>query len=449
MAYIGNHAVVIGGSIAGLTGARVLADHFQQVTVLERDRIDDGPEVHKSTPQGHHVHTLLLGGMRVLSSLYPGFEQKLEGMGAVGGGTQDMVNYHSSGKTYSPSGKVKEPRDFGWTIFTQSRGLLEQCVRQLTLGIPNVRFESEANVRSLLHDNSRVHGVRYEHHGTEAQLEADLVLDTGGRGSHALQWLTELGFQRPPETVLGVDFAYSSTIFRIPGYNGEPEHRLLFYADPPTPHGAILWKIENDLWQVSLGGRFGDYPPTDHDGFLEFTRSLWTPRLYEILKNAERVAEISHHRFPTSVWRHYESLPAWPEHFLFLGDAICSFNPIYGQGMSSAALQVSELQNLLNMRAAESRGLEGLAAEFFPKAAEVIKTPWSLAAGSDLAYPKTKGERPPDFKQSARYFATLNEMTADDFELHRLVTEVFQLICPISALSEEPLRSRVLARMQA
>jgi 2-polyprenyl-6-methoxyphenol hydroxylase-like FAD-dependent oxidoreductase len=451
MTWLGKHAVVIGGSIAGLVTARALADHFELVTILERDRVEDVPAVHKSVPQGHHIHTLLLGGTRALSSFYPSFTEQLEGSGSIAKGQHDSVNYHSSGgKSYSLTGTVKEPRDFGWTFFTQSRGLLEQCIRQLTLRIPNVQFESDCTVHGLIHDEGRVRGIRFERHNEQSSLEADLVADAGGRGSHAPRWLAELGYQRPSETVIGVDFAYSTTKFHLPGYEGEPERRLFFYGQAPyLPKAAILWEIEGGAWQVSIGGRFGDYPPGDHDGFLAFASSLWTPRLYDILKSGERVAEISQHRFPTSIWRHYESLSAYPERLIVLGDAISSFNPIYGQGMSSAALQAWELHKILDGRAIESRGLDGLPAEFFAKAAEVVTTPWALAAGFDFAFPRTKGERPPDFIESGRYFQALDAMTANDAEIHRLVMEVMFLARPLSALTEEPLRSRVLGRMNS
>jgi hypothetical protein len=181
---------------------------------------------------------------------------------------------------------------------------------------------------------------------------------------------------------------------------------------------------------------------------LAFAKSLHTPKLYDLIKDAERVADIVHYRFPTSVHRHYEQLTAFPEGFLVLGDAICSFNPIYGQGMSSAALQVQALQQVLRERAAGAQGLEGLALAFFPQAADVIATPWTLAANFDLAYPQTRGQRPPDLAESAQYFAAVDALTAEDVEVHRLVAEVFSLAKPLAVLREEPVRSRVVARQR-
>ena len=447
MTHLGNHAVVIGGSMAGLMTARVLADHFDQVTVLERDQIEDRPAIHKSIPQGNHLHALMLGGQQVLSLLYPNFTDKLRSLGAVRlRGGKDAAIVLADGKAYSLTGSVREPRDLGYDFHCQSRGLLEHCVRQCTRACGNLTLRSACSVQGLIWQNERIHGVRFTHDGDSESLTADLIVDTGGRGSRVPRWLTEIGFQVPSETTIGVDFAYSSAKFRIPGYNGEPERLLAFFGPvPQCPNGAFFAPIENDTWHLSLFGRFGDYPPTDEEGFLAFAKSLHTQLLYEIIKDAERVSDIVQHRFPTSVQRHYERLPRFPERLLVLGDAISSFNPVYGQGMSSAALQVRELQDLLRERSEDSGSLEGLALDFFAKAAEVIATPWALAAASDFAFPKTTGERPPNAEEGASYFAALDALQVEDTELARLLSDVFNLAKPLSVLYEEPLRSRVAA----
>lgn len=289
--------------------------------------------------------------------------------------------------------------------------------------------------------------MRYAHAGKVEALAADFIVDAGGRGSHASRWLTELGFQLPRETAIGVDIGYASTKYRVPAAYDEPERMQIFLGPPPQfTNAAIIGEIEHYAWHVTLVGRFGQYPPIDEVGFLAFARSLHTPRLYRLIKDAERVADIVQYRFPSSLRRHYEQLTAFPEGFLVLGDAICSFNPVYGQGMSVAALQVRVLQQLLAERGAKSHGLDGVALAFFPKAAEVILTPWTLAVGQDLAYPQTTGERPPNMVESAQYFAALNVLAIEDFEVHKLLGEVFQLAKPLSVLMEEPLRSRVVAQ---
>lgn len=447
---LGHHAVVIGGSLAGLMSAAVLADHFDRVTVFERDRIEDSPVLHKSVPQGNHVHALLLGGQNVMSSLYPGFTEELKKLGAVPYRSGiDVVWYGPNGKGYNGTLSVKEPRDLGFEGHVMSRGLLEYHVRRRTVALANVTLETEATIEGLVRDGGRVSGVRRNRAAASQSVEADLVLDASGRSSHAPRWLVEMGVPAPEKTTIGVDFAYTSTKYRKPGHAGEVEPLLLFGGPPPEyTRAAGLFEIEDRTWHVSLAGRFGDYPPTDEAGFLGFAKSLPSPRLYELIKDAERIADITHHRFPTSVWRHYERLRNFPAGFLILGDAICSFNPVYGQGMSSAALQVRTLRNVLRARAAQARGLDGLTADFFPQAAEAISAPWTLAANFDFAYPQTRGERPPGLAAGAAYFAVLDSLQAEDIDVQRLVTQVFQLTKPISALREEPLLSRILARLQ-
>lgn len=443
---LGQQAVVIGGSLAGLMTARVLADYFDHVTVLERDEIEDRPVIHKSIPQGNHLHGLLQGGQQVLSSLYPGFTGELRTLGAtraiVG---RDIVWYLPDGKAYNPTGSLREPLDLGFEGHCASRGLIEFLIRRLTLALPNVKLETGITVRELAQSGGHVQGVRCS--GSRS-FTAELVVDAGGRGSRAPLWLEAMGFSQPDETTIGVDTAYSTANFRRPkSYTGEP----LIFVTGPAPHftrRGYLITIENETLLVSLIGRFGDYPPTDKAGFFNFAKELHSPFIYELIGEAEQLTQINHYRFPTSVQRHYERMVSFPEGFLILGDAVCSFNPIYAQGMSAAALQARVLQQMLSDRAAQSRGLDGIALSFFPKVAEINSTPWSLAAGFDFAYPQTRGERPPSVEQGARYFAAVDQLQREDPAVQRLVTEVFQLLRPVSALQEEPLRSRVLAQQR-
>jgi 2-polyprenyl-6-methoxyphenol hydroxylase-like FAD-dependent oxidoreductase len=445
--HVGQQAVVIGGSLAGLMAARVLADYFDAVTILERDHIDDRPALHQSVPQGSHVHGLLLGGQQVMASLYPGFIKKLESLGAARcrAGTE-VVFYLSTGKAFSMTGTVREPRDLGFDITCHSRELLEYCVRHCTLQHANIAFTGESAVQGLVYADERVHGVRYRQGGATHCLPADFVVDAGGRQSQAPRWLTALGYPAPEVTTIGIDVAYASTKFRVPESYDEPERLVGFIgALPDFPNGAILEIIERRTWHVTLMGRFGNYPPRDAAGFLAFAKALHTPKLYDLIKDAERVADITTYRFPTSVRHHYERLTTVPEGFVVLGDAISSVNPFYGQGMSAAALQVQELQQVLAERAAGAQRLDGLAGAFFPKAAAIVEMPWTLAAMRDFAYPGTRGQRPTDLEEHGQYFADVDALTAEDIEVHRLLTEVFNLAKPLSALWDEPLRSRVEA----
>jgi 2-polyprenyl-6-methoxyphenol hydroxylase-like FAD-dependent oxidoreductase len=405
--HLGDHAVVIGGSVAGLMTARVLADHFAQVTILERDRIEDGIALHKSIPQGNHAHGLMLGGQQVMARLYPGFTNKLLNLGAVAVrvGVEFAV-MTPNGKAYSFGGAVKEPRDLGLKLYEHTRALLESCIRQCTLESANVVLRSECAVQGLIARDRWIRGVTFAERGDLAtNLEADFVVDAGGRGSQTPRWLKELGFAAPEETSIGVDFAYSTTTFRVRNYDQPERAFYAFGPGPDFPKMGFLAKNEGGVWLLSIGGRFGDYPPTDEDGFLAFTKSLHTPQLYEIVKDAERLSEIRHYRYPISLRRHYEQIESFPEGYAVLGDALASFNPLYAQGMTSAALQAEALQALLHERAHGTAQLQGLSKAFRTKAAEVVSVPWTMAAHSDFAYPQTKGDRPAGLNDGDQYLA--------------------------------------------
>jgi len=451
--HLGERAVVIGGSITGLITGRVLSDFFDSVTILERDTIEDHPAVHKSIPQGHQAHALLHGGQRALDSLYPQLTELLLYSGAVPVRPGiDAVVFLPNGKFYSLVGEMKEPCELADVIYAQSRGLLEHSIRQLTRAVRNLSFLSQVNVSELVYASGSVRGVKFRHQDNSNAPElfdADLVVDAGGRGSHAPAWLRSIGFDEPQQTIIGSDFSYTGGKFRL--RNGDVSEKMLMVPGraPDFPKAAIVARNEDGIWLMSLGGRFGDFPPTDDSGFLAFAKSLYTPVMYDFLANSERVSDLVAHRFPTSIQRHYERLERFPERFLVIGDAICSFNPIYGQGMSSAALQAEALHQLLDQRAQDARGISGLAHDFFSKAAEIIATPWALAAGADLAFPQTQGERPSDAREGAAYFAALQRLASEDLALVRLYTDVVGLLKPLSVLYEEPLRSRVIALMQA
>lgn len=442
---LGQQAIVVGGSIAGLVTARVLSEFFDQVLVVERDDIEDRPVVRRSVPQGHHLHALLHGGLQVVSSLYPSFADDLTRLGAIeitlG---RDVVWYLPDGKAYSPTGSVRTPFDCCLEACCASRGLLEFAIRRRTRQIANVRFEHGAAVAGLIHLNGRVTGVRCV---DGRSFAAELVVDATGRGHKARAWFAAMDVSAPEETAIGLDTAYSTALFRRPdSFPGEP---IIFITGPAprfTRRGYVI-TIENGTLLISLIGRFGDYPPTDRDGFLAFAKQLHHDLAYWLIREAEQLSPIAHHRFASSVRRHYERMERPLEGFLAIGDALCTFNPIYAQGMSAAAKQAEILQQVLTERAAQARPASDIAACFFAKAAEFNSTPWNLAANFDFAFPQTRGIRPPGTEERARYLAALDRLQTEDSEVRLLMTQVFHLTQPLSILSQEPVRSRVLRRM--
>jgi 2-polyprenyl-6-methoxyphenol hydroxylase-like FAD-dependent oxidoreductase len=439
------HAIIIGGSIAGLIAARVLSDHCEHVTILERDEIEDRPVIHKSVPQGNHFHALLFGGQQVLSVLYPGFSDEIRRLGANRVTGRDLVWYLPDGKAYSPTGSLREPFSTGLDGYCASRGLIEYVIRQRTREYPRIRLETGTTVRELILGEGRVGGVRCD---DGRSFEAEIVVDASGRASRASQWLAAGGATEPRQTTIGVDTAYSTANFRAPDwYDGES---IVFITGPAptfTRRGYII-RIEDGSLLISMIGRFGDYPPTNQEGFLAFARELHYDLAWRIIKDAEQLSPIAHHRFPTSVKRHYEEMTA-VDRFIAIGDALCTFNPIHAQGMSAAARQAKLLGEVLSDRLSQGRGGAGVAGDFYSRAADLNSTPWNLAAMFDFAFTQTRGERPSGSQERARYFLTLDRLQAADPEIRRAMLEVSHLVRPLSSLFEEPLRSRVRAQMLA
>lgn len=298
-----------------------------------------------------------------------------------------------------------------------------------------------------MHENGRARGVRHGKPGGSQSLEADLVVDASSRGSRAPRWLAEPGYPMPEETTIGCDLAYASARYRVPDSCEEPERLLGFFGPAPKyPKAAMVTWIENKLWHVTMAERFRQFPSTDEAGFLGFAKALHTPKLHDLIKDAERVSDIVPYRYPTSLRQHYEGLAAYPTGFLVLGDVICSFNPVYGQGMSPAAQSARALKQLLAESVALKKGLDGLAPAFFGKAAQAVATPCTFAANADLAFPQTKRDRSGLSKENAEYFAAVGELMNDDPEVYKLTLEIIHLAKPLSALFEEPLRSRVAAK---
>jgi 2-polyprenyl-6-methoxyphenol hydroxylase-like FAD-dependent oxidoreductase len=417
---VGQHAIVYGGSMAGLISAGVLARHFERVTLVERDRFEQGPKQRKGIPQGQHTHGLLTRGMDVLSNLFPGFHEDLKAAGSV---YLDMTGDHAG----YMAGLWRPRIHSGVGFHAQSRPLLEYLVRERIRALPNVRILEGREVKGfqLSADNARVTGVRLQEPGggQDETLEGELVVDASGRGSRTPQWLEALGYPRVEETLIHVDVGYSSQLFRMPpGF--EPEWKMMSIS-PELPRtrrlGAIV-KIEEDRWLVSLAGWLGDHAPTDNAGFIEFTRGLLQPHLHEVLKLGEPVGPVHFHRFSHNQRRHYERMARFPEGLAVVGDAFCSFNPIYGQGMTTGALQAEALGECLRA------GLDGLSSRYRRRVGQLLEVPWSMSTTGDLRFPEVEGKRPPGFGLLSWYGDRFQRLAGQDEEALRLFVRVMHMV---------------------
>ncbi|MGH3866918.1 MAG: NAD(P)/FAD-dependent oxidoreductase [Pseudonocardiaceae bacterium] len=386
----GGRAVVVGGSMAGLLAARVLANHFEQVTLVERDALSGSVGNRKGVPQGHMLHALMPRGLEIVERLFPGYCDELEAAGAV------PVRIPTDSLVLTPAGWL--PRQAaGWPMLSASRPLFEWAVRRRLRELPGVTILDRHDVDSLRTEGRSVTGVTLrslEDSGGTRQLVADLVVDASGRGSRAPTWLAEGGHGTPTKTHVDPDIAYASRIYRIPeGFEADWQLVMLLAQPPSMPRTGYLFPIEDGQWMVALMGAAGEHPPTDEDGFAAFARSLRHPIIADVLAAAEPVTPIRGYRGTANRLWHYERMARWPERFVVLGDAVCAFNPIYGQGMSTAAVAAETLDACLReqRRRKPAEDLDGLARRFQRRLARRNADPWLLSTGQDLRFPTTTG----------------------------------------------------------
>jgi flavin-dependent dehydrogenase len=424
--------------MAGLFAAGVLSDHFDEVVLIDRDGIPDSPRPRDGVPQGKHFHALLPGGLNVARELFAGFGDDLEAAGAVRCiAGQDFFFFRPEGRSYALAVYQPESRPAG-TIWVMSRSLLEHCLRRRVEALGNVHAYYRTLVREPITDDGRFVGVVLE--GGD-RVTADLVVDASGRNARSVRWLKALRCELPAESVVNCDFAYASALLRPRDPDAIGGAGFFVLPDPESRYnarGAYLVRIEGDSWLAGLGGRFGDYPPTDVDGWRAFGRTLAHPIWDDLVATAEFVTDPAPFKFPRSVRRHFERLERFPEGLVSLGDAVCHFNPVYGQGMSAAACQARALGEVLQRRARESRDLTGLALEFFPEAYQVTRTPWALAAAADFMDARTTGDFPAEELPSLAMFQVLAALADTDPEAAQLATDIFTLARPLGAMNEPP-----------
>ncbi len=436
---------MVGAGMGGLTAAAALADHFEHVIVLERDALPREAAHRAGTPQARHVHALLAGGQHALGQLFPGFEQDLARAGAVPLRVGLDVRVERPG--YDPFPQ----RDLGWLGYSMSRPLIELTVRRRVAQHANVTMHQRCRSQDVVAtpDGAAVTAIRCEDvDGRSETLPADLVVDASGRGTLTLAFLESIGRPLPEETAIGVDVGYATAVFAIPD-DAPPDWKgvFTFPQAPQSSGGALMLPLEGSRWIVTVAGRHGDKPPGDGDGFLTYARQLRTPTVYNAIKDAKRVGKVARFGFAASVWRHFERLEAFPRGLLPVGDAVCRFNPVYGQGMSVAAQEACLLHRLLGAEAREGEPLEGLAPAFFAEAQALIDGPWAMAAVPDFVHPETRGQRPPDFEITLKFGLALTRLAARDPAVHKLNAEVQHLLKPRSVYRDPELVQRVLAVM--
>jgi flavin-dependent dehydrogenase len=402
-------AVVIGAGPAGMLAAAALSRAVDHVVVLDRDELPDAPGHRRGVPQGHHAHLLMPGGLEAIERLLPQAELRKHLLAA---GARELAL--SSGMlALTPAGWFRRWRHRSHVTISCSRPLLDWGVRRAVLrSHGNVEIH-RAQATGLLGGSQRVlgvrleagtdagfdprfvtgHGVRLSADGRHGELDADWVVDASGRGTRVVPWLAALGIHDIGEKNVDCGLANATRVYRTPpGARDWPI--TLIQPDPysgrPGRSGMIV-PIENDQWMVSLGGMRGSEPPKDPDAFLRYALGLPSPLVGRLIAGAEPLTPVFTSRSTSNARRYLEKARVWPDGFVALGDAAATFNPLYGQGMSVAAIGAGALAEALGRRGIDT---PGLARGVQRAMARSVEAAWTTAVSTDVLYPGVEGGTP-------------------------------------------------------
>ena len=443
-----NHAPVIGGGIAGLLAAQILTKYFDRVTIIERDSLGEQPRQRQGVPQARHVHVLLKHGQQILEQIFPGIEADLSEAGVpIIDWTADLLWFGSSGLA---------PRfTSGLTTFTCSRNLLEWSIRGRLATNASVIFMQAARVTNLLTDINKVSvdGIRVQlHDKSQLDLIGDFVIDASGRNSCTPKWLIEIGYTSPSETIVDSFSGYASRWYQCPDDLKSDWQCLYVAAKPPSTRSAVIYPVENDRWVVTLAGAGRDYPSIDDAGFLEFAKSLHSPAIFEAIKDAKPISEAYSYKGMANRLRHYEKLSKFPERFVVIGDAVCAFNPVYGQGMTVAASAALILDQCLSQQLSKcsNRSLTGLSRIFQKRLSKVIAKSWRMTTGEDFRWPTTEGKRPDLIARLTQFYVDqILLLSAENKYIHKCFLEVMHQLKPFSSFFHPRISIQVLKQVIA
>jgi 2-polyprenyl-6-methoxyphenol hydroxylase-like FAD-dependent oxidoreductase len=424
------HAVVIGASIAGLLAASVLAETFPRVTVFDRDTLPSEPEPRRGVPQSRQLHAMHARGAQALTELLPGFWDEMVAAGAPVGDTQAEVHWYLDDYLLKPA-----PSGLKGIAITRPR--LEWLMRSRVAALPAVRITDATDVTGLVTSGGRVTGVTVSAARTPdavpETVAADLVIDATGRGSRALTWLGELGYPVPRSSELRADVTYLSRFYSRDPAQLDGRFGGLVTPYPGQPRGGAVLRQEGDRFVVLLAGMIGEEPPLDEAGMLAYADSLACPDIAAVMRQSTPLGEPVRFTYPSSTLHHYHELDAYLGGFLLIGDALCGLNPIYGQGITVAALEALTLRRMLGPGGgAGSIGVAVPAADlprtYFREVGKLLAEAWATAAAADLRFPQVAGNRQPGSSLINAYMVKYRAAASVDPVLGRTFLRVANMI---------------------
>ncbi|MCX5193446.1 FAD-dependent monooxygenase [Streptomyces sp. NBC_00249] len=381
------HAVVIGGSMAGLLAAAVLAEHAT-VTIIDADTLPDSPQARRGLPQARHVHVLWSGGARAIEEILPGITQEWTAAGALRRSLPtDLV-------TMTAQGWIPRCDEKQFNI-SCSRDLLDSVVRRRVVALPGVTTLQQSRVRALEGTAARVTGVRVDTPEEEGRLlAADLVVDASGRGSRARVWLEALGTGGIRQSEVDSGLVYATRIYEAPAGAHEMGFPIVnVQSDPRVPvpgRTATIVPIEDGQWQATLSGTRGGQPTNDPDAFIPFAKDIRHPIVGELLEGRKPLTDVAVTQGTTNRRIHFEKADL-PDGFFAVGDSVATFNPLYGQGMTVAARGLLAVRALLRSKGLSQPGFGNAAQRAL---APQVSTAWDLATSQDIMYPGATGMKP-------------------------------------------------------
>ncbi|OME91395.1 MULTISPECIES: NAD(P)/FAD-dependent oxidoreductase [Paenibacillus] len=378
-------ALILGGGIAGLFTATVLSKHYDEVIVTDRDEFPAGPKNRAGTPQAYHPHRFLERGKMIVERWFPGITEELLQQGAHSRGLKSV-------KMTTRYGTLELPDEPNAGC---SRPLLEWTLRSRVAKLPNVTLLPKLTAQQLLFDADKnaVTGVVFRDRSVKEpallHMNADIVVDASGRGSKLADWLQNLGYAIPKAERLRISLGYSTRLYRVAEEIQAVWSTILNEGDPSLGIGtAVFNPIENQIAEVVLYRAGGaSYPTTDHQLYDQEAQNLFGATIGDLLQQLEPVSSPRGYRIEECVRQHFEQMKDWPSGLLVLGDAFCSFDPIFGQGMTVAAIQADTLDQCLQSMQNGVLFEEGFERFALLKIQSAMEPAWWLSAATDLRWP--------------------------------------------------------------
>ncbi|MEV8396191.1 MULTISPECIES: FAD-dependent oxidoreductase [unclassified Streptomyces] len=432
---LARHAVVIGGSIAGLTAAGTLASRFERVTVLDRDELPSDARNRKGVPQARHGHALLIGGRLALEKVFPGLTAELTAGGALPWDPGNDLMFHQMGA-------FRIPYPTGMLGVSLTRAFLEFSLRRRVTALPNAELRGGTSVTGVTGVTGQVTGVELD---TGEVISADLVVDATGRSDRGDRWLEHVGCPAPEVDTVKIDVGYSSRLLhRLPGDQLTEQGGLIYLMASISPNdkrAAAAFAVEGDRWLVTLGGWHRTYAPTDPAGFAEFAAGLPVSHMSDLLARSKPVddGDAVRYTYPYSRRRFFERLSQPPAGYVAIGDAVCSFNPLYGQGMTVAILEALALGECLDRVGGPTAMMTRA---YFRAVGKLVDMPWRIATAGDFIFPETVGPKAFGTDLANWYVGQVTRASHTSVDVHRVMLEVQQMLAPPSAL----MRPTVIAR---